>query len=189
MNIYRATIKTVRRDVYPTLILFPSCSRQKQDDCNGGLRPSLTSRWTIILRRETKRSILHLNFHSREPRADGLQRRRGRRGNIDETRQTHLQSLPFLQQNTVEKFPTALFLFISICRNTGGRKRITVSIKVVVLASNLRIIEWLVTTSGFLTQRSDVICWNLTKTGVFSLASMYNALAQPYIPIDNNLKI
>lgn len=40
-----------------------------------------------------------------------------------------------------------------------------------------------------LTQGSDVFRWNLTGNGSFSMASMYNALIQPDIPVDNNSKI
>jgi hypothetical protein len=36
---------------------------------------------------------------------------------------------------------------------------------------------------------SDVFRWNLTGSGIFSVASMYNALIQPNITVDNNLKI
>jgi hypothetical protein len=40
-----------------------------------------------------------------------------------------------------------------------------------------------------LTQGVDVFRWNLTGNGSFSVASMYNALIQPDIPVDNNSKI
>jgi hypothetical protein len=36
---------------------------------------------------------------------------------------------------------------------------------------------------------SDDFRWNLTGSGIFSVASMYNALIQPNITVDNNLKI
>jgi hypothetical protein len=36
---------------------------------------------------------------------------------------------------------------------------------------------------------SDVFRWNLTKNGSFSVDSMYNALIQPELPVDNNSKI
>jgi hypothetical protein len=38
-------------------------------------------------------------------------------------------------------------------------------------------------------QGSDEFRWNLTGNDSFSVASMYNALIQPDIPIDNNSKI
>jgi hypothetical protein len=40
-----------------------------------------------------------------------------------------------------------------------------------------------------LTQGPDVFRWNLTGNGSFSVASMYNALIQPELPVDNNSKI
>jgi hypothetical protein len=40
-----------------------------------------------------------------------------------------------------------------------------------------------------LTQGSDVFHQNLTENGTFSVASMYNALIQPDVPVDNNKKI
>ena len=40
-----------------------------------------------------------------------------------------------------------------------------------------------------LTQGTDVFRWNLHKSGKFSVDSMYNALIQPDVPVDNNKKI
>ena len=40
-----------------------------------------------------------------------------------------------------------------------------------------------------LTQGPDKFRWNLTKTGKFSVDSMYKILIQPDIPVDNNKKI
>jgi hypothetical protein len=40
-----------------------------------------------------------------------------------------------------------------------------------------------------LTQGPDEFRWNLTGNGSFSVASMYNALIQPELPVDNNSKI
>jgi hypothetical protein len=40
--------------------------------------------------------------------------------------------------------------------------------------------------SFHLKQGSDVFHWHLTKNGLFSATSMYNALIQPDIPVDNN---
>ena len=40
-----------------------------------------------------------------------------------------------------------------------------------------------------LTAGRDVFRWNLHENGIFSVSSMYNALIQPELPVDNNRKI
>jgi hypothetical protein len=40
-----------------------------------------------------------------------------------------------------------------------------------------------------LTQEPDVFRWNLTGNGSFSVASMYNVLIRPELPVNNNSKI
>jgi hypothetical protein len=41
--------------------------------------------------------------------------------------------------------------------------------------------------SVYLTHGFDVFRWNITGSGTFSVTSMYSALNQPDLPIDNNL--
>ena len=43
--------------------------------------------------------------------------------------------------------------------------------------------------SANLMEGTDVFRWSLHKSGKFSVDSMYNALIQPDVPVDNNKKI